>query len=402
MGRPKKVLKVKEPIRLRERKLANGNLGLYLDIYVKGTRKYESLGLYLIPEKDPMAKQMNVNTRRIAEKIKADRIIALQNRGVNQYDKIRQSSMSLVDFLKEYEQDSFGFRPSTLKGRVDMRKKVEEYLQQEKILYLGMNEVDADFCRGFLRYLSTAKNSVCTVNGRNISHGCAHHHQAVLNGALNRAVRNGIIPANPMKQLDRREKYQPKAQEREYLTIEELRQLIKLPCGNEQVKKAFVFSCFAGLRLSDVRTLTWRNVLKSPDGKTLYVHVFMQKTQKPNNVPLSEEALACLNKKADLDEPIFTLPTSDATINYHIKRWVKAAGIEKTISFHCSRHTFATLMLTLGADVYTTSKLLGHSNVTTTAIYAKIVDKKKVDTVNLVNNLFDTNNGEGEDKTAQS
>lgn len=83
MGRPKKVIKVKEPIRLRERKLANGNLGLYLDIYVKGTRKYESLGLYLIPEKDSMAKQMNAHTRQVAEKIKADRIIALQNRGVN-------------------------------------------------------------------------------------------------------------------------------------------------------------------------------------------------------------------------------------------------------------------------------------------------------------------------------
>ena len=400
MGRPKKVIKVKEPIRLRERKLANGNLGLYLDIYVKGTRKYESLGLYLIPEKDPMAKQMNAHTRQVAEKIKADRIIALQNRGVNQYDKIKQSNMSLVDFLKEYEQDSFGFRPSTLKGRVDMRKKVEEYLQQEKTLYLAMNEVDADFCRGFLRFLSTAKNSVCTVNARSISHGCAHHHQAVLNGAFNKAVRCGILPANPMKQLERREKYQPKAQEREYLTIEELRRLMNEPCSNEQVKKAFVFSCFAGLRLSDVRTLTWRNVLKSSDGKTVYVHVFMQKTQKSNNVPLSNEALACLIKKENLDEPIFVLPASDATINYHVKRWVKAAGIDKTISFHCSRHTFATLMLTLGADVYTTSKLLGHSNVTTTAIYAKIVDKKKVETINLVNNLFNSE-AHGEDNIAQ-
>ena len=169
------------------------------------------------------------------------------------------------------------------------------------------------------------------------------------------------------------------------------------------MKKAFVFSCFTGLRLSDARTLTWRKVYKTPDGKTLYIHVFMQKTQKPNNIPLSQEALNCLQPKEDLDEPIFTLPASDATINYHVKKLVKAAGIEKKVSFHCSRHTFATMMLTLGVDIYTTSKLLGHANVTTTAIYAKIVDKKKVDAMNLVNDLFtkDDNTENHEDRTTQ-
>lgn len=73
------------------------------------------------------------------------------------------------------------------------------------------------------------------------------------------------------------------------------------------------------------------------------------------------------------------------------------------ITFHCSRHTFATMMLTLGVDIYTTSKLLGHANVTTTAIYAKIVDKKKVDAMNLVNDLFtkDDNTENYEDRTTQ-
>ena len=403
MGRPKKALKVKEPIRLRERKLANGNLGLYLDIYVKGMRKYESLGLYLIPEKTPLDKQMNIRIRQLAEKIKADSIIDLQERGIKQYEKIKQSNMSLLDWLRKYGQEEFGFRPSTLKGRVDMRKKVEEYLEQQKTPYISMSEVDADFCRGFLQFLATATNSVCTINERTISPGCAHHHQAVFNGALNKAVREGLLTANPMKSLDRKEKFQPSPEDREFLTIEELRSLMALPCSNEQVKKAFVFSCFTGLRLSDARTLTWRKVYKTPDGKTLYIHVFMQKTQKPNNIPLSQEALNCLQAKDDLDEPIFTLPASDATINYHVKKLIKAAGIEKKVSFHCSRHTFATMMLTLGVDIYTTSKLLGHANVTTTAIYAKIVDKKKVDAMNLVNDLFtkDDNTENYEDRTTQ-
>lgn len=389
MARPKKSLKVKEPIRIRERKLADGNISLYLDIYVKGTRKYESLGLYLVPESLPNAKAANARTRSIAEKIKSDRIIALQDRGIKQWDKIKRSNMSLIEWLTQYEQDIMGFKPSTLKGRQDMRKKVEAYLEQEGLSYIGMNEVDLGFCRGFLRFLETAKNSVAKKQkGRIISKGCAHHHQAVLNGALNKAVREGILQQNPMKMLDKREKFQPSPEEREFLTIEELRNLMDVPCSNEQVKKAFVFSCFTGLRLSDVRTLSWNKIHKMPDGKTLYVHVFMQKTQKPLNVPLSGEALKVLEEKENPEEPIFKLPTSDATINYHIKKWVKNGHVDKEISFHCSRHTFATMMLTLGADLYTTSKLLGHANVTTTQIYSKIIDKKKTEAVSLVDELF--------------
>ena len=389
MGRPKKSLKVKEPIRIRERKLKDGNISLYLDIYVKGTRKYESLGLYLIPESLPNAKAANAKTRSIAEKIKSDRIIALQDRGIKQWEKIKRSNMSLVEWLVQYEQDSLGFKLSTLKGRQDMRKKVEEYLEQEGLSYIGMNEVDQDFCRGFLRFLETAKNSVAKKQkDRTISKGCAHHHQAVLNGALNKAVREGVLQQNPMKMLDKREKFQPSQEEREFLTIEELRHLMDVPCANEQVKNAFIFSCFSGLRLGDVRTLTWSKIHKMPDGKTLYVHVFMEKTQKPLNVPLSSEALKVLQDKVNPDEPIFKLPSSDATINYHIKKWVKKGHVDKKISFHCSRHTFATMMITLGADLYTTSKLLGHANVATTQIYSKIIDKKKVEAVNLVDSLF--------------
>lgn len=254
---------------------------------------------------------------------------------------------------------------------------------------MAMSEVDADFCRGFLQFLLTAKNSVCTKQkDRTITNGCALHHQAVLNGALNKAVREGIIQVNPLKRLDRREKFHPAPEEREYLTIEELKILMDIPCVNNQVKDAFIFACFTGLRLSDVRSLSWGKIRQMPDGKSLYVHTVMQKTQKSVNVPLSTMALRFLPEKGDADTPVFNLPASDAVISYHLKKWVKAGKINKKITFHCSRHTFATMMLTLGADLYTTSKLLGHANVTTTQIYSKIIDKKKVETVNLVDELF--------------
>ena len=399
MGRKKKPLKVKEPVRIRERKLSGGSTSLYLDIYVNGVRKYESLGLYLIPSTQPDAKTINARTRSVAEKIKSDRILALQERGIKEWDKIKKSKMALVEWLKHYEEDGFGFKQSTLQGRKDMRKKVEEYLDSKGLSHMAMSEVDADFCRGFLQFLLTAKNGVCTKQkDRTITNGCALHHQAVLNGALNKAVREGIIQVNPMKRLDRREKFHPSPEEREYLTIEELKVLMDIPCVNDQVKKAFIFSCFTGLRLSDVRSLSWGKIRQMPDGKSLYVYTVMQKTQKSVNVPLSSMALKFLPEKGEGDSPIFNLPASDAVISYHLKKWVKAGGIHKKITFHCSRHTFATMMLTLGADLYTTSKLLGHANVTTTQIYSKIIDKKKVETVNLVDEMFIPDRGSNEGK----
>lgn len=130
MARPKKVQKVKEPVRIRQRKLANGNMSLYLDVYVKGVRKVESLGLYLVPETTPIDRQQNNHARQVAEKIKAERILALQNHGVRQWDKVKRSCIALVDFLKEYEQEKFGFSTSTLKGRRDLRLKIETYLKE--------------------------------------------------------------------------------------------------------------------------------------------------------------------------------------------------------------------------------------------------------------------------------
>ena len=87
-------------------------------------------------------------------------------------------------------------------------------------------------------------------------------------------------------------------------------------------------------------------------------------------------------------EPVFTGILSPSGTNTVLRRWVADAGIRKRISFHCGRHTFAVMMLDLGTDIYTVSKLLGHANVNTTSIYAKIVDQKKVETVGLVDNFF--------------
>lgn len=337
MARPKKIQKVKEPVRVRQRKLANGNMSLYLDVYVKGVRKVESLGLYLVPELTPLDRQQNIHARQVADKIKAERILALQNHGVRQWNKVKRSCITLVDFLKEYEQEKFGFSESTLKGRRDLRGKIETYLKETNCPDIVLANVDVDFCRGFIDFLRYAKNGV-RKDGSVISNGAAHHHQAVLNGALNKAVRDGILSANPLKSISSKEKYQPSESIREYLTLEEMKAVMAASCPHEDVKRAFLFSCFTGLRLGDVRSLTWGKIVKAPDGKTLFVRTKMEKTQKIVNVPLSKEAIDCLNPKENSEEPIFVLPAGTSNIERNLEKWMQNAKVTKHITYHQRRH----------------------------------------------------------------
>lgn len=389
MGRPKKTTKAKEPVRIRERKLANGNRSLYLDIYSKGVRKVESLGVYLVPENTPLDKIQNEHARSVAEKIKSERIIALQNYGIANLDKVMKASMPLLAYLDKYASEGNGLTESTMKGRKFMRRKVEEYLRSTGRLNVSMLEVDVDFCRGFTNFLRTAKNRRLKSEDRTISNCTGLQTQAVFTAALNTALRDGIIERNPMTLLTSKERFHQQESKRVYLTIDELKRMMATPCDDGELKKAFLFACFTGLRLSDIRTFTWNKVLTTPNDSTRYIRVRMLKTQQIVNVPLSKDALGYLRETEDGDEPIFCLSSAASVIEQRLAEWAKKAGIEKHVTFHVSRHSYATMMLTIGVDIYTVSKLLGHKNVATTQIYAKIIDQKKIDAVNMMDKFFD-------------
>ena len=159
MARPKKQLKLKEPIRLREKKLVDGNRSLYLDIYHRGTRKYEYLKLYLIPENDPSAKEHNKEIMKVAEQIKAERILALQNRGIEGWRFIKKSSMPMVQWLEnDYEKPSKVLSESTKNWRKQTRKMFALYLESIHKPGLSLEEVDKSICRGYIAYLRTATN----------------------------------------------------------------------------------------------------------------------------------------------------------------------------------------------------------------------------------------------------
>ena len=386
MARPKKQVKLKEPVRLREKKIKDGNKSLYLDIYNKGVRKYEYLKLYLIPETTPEAKERNRRTMKIAEQVKAERILALQSHGLSEWDSIKKSSMPMVIWMEqEYERHDTVQNQKTIDVRKYTRIEFANYLDTIHNPSLSLGEVDKSICRGFIGYLRTATNR--KTKKTKISATTAHKYMKGLSAALNYAVREGLIHKNPFHEIPANEKIKYDYKEREFLTIEELKTLIHTPCEREDIRKAFLFSCFTGLRLGDMRKFAPKHIYKSVDGKMEYICLEMNKTKHDVVIPLSDEARKWLPEPKGTDVPFFSIPVV-ATLTRNLNNWMKDAGIDKYITFHCARHTFATMILTLHSDIYTTSKLLGHRNVATTEIYAKVIDRKKEESMALLDNMF--------------
>ena len=163
--------------------------------------------------------------------------------------------------------------------------------------------------------------------------------------------------------------------QREYLTIDELNTLAATPCDRPIMKRASLFSALTGMRHSDIQKLKWKEIIK--DGEHYRILFTQQKTKGVQYMPISDQAYQLCGERGEPDRLVFEGLQDPSWINKPWERWIKAAGITKHITFHCFRHTYATLQLTNGTDIYTVSKMLGHTKVTTTQIYAKIVDEKK-------------------------
>lgn len=288
--------------------------------------------------------------------------------------------MLLADWMDEYKK----MKEDKSKGLLYQINECKRILLNYSGEKTRLRDIDVEYCRGFINYIT---NVHTTSTGKHFEKVSAQNIYRIFSRALNAAVKRDIIAVNPCSKLDDTDKIEVPPSKRTYLTIEEVKTLIDTPCRNEEIKRAYLFSAFCGLRISDVSRLLWGNIVED-NGKTK-VELVQKKTGTPLYQPLSQQALKWLPERCDKadNEAIFTLPT-ECHINDTLREWAAMACITKKVTFHTSRHTFATMMLTLGADLYTTSKLLGHSDVKTTQIYAKIVDKKKEDAVNLADNIF--------------
>ena len=378
MAKQKQTVKLKEPVRIRFKQLSNGNQSIYLEHYTGDViRKENYVGgkrKYLIPERTREDKVKNEATLALAKAIQSKRIVEVQN-DAHGFQNTNKSRVNLLDYL-----ENIG-KQSAEQGSRNYARTVLNTVRALRLFrgdYIAFRDVDKEFLSEFTDYLrqmpKASKYGALKTGGR-LSNNSVVSYYGTLRTAINRAYKEGIITVNPTKEFDFASKVRQEPSRREYLTIDELKTLINTECRHEIVKRAFLFSCLCGLRVSDIRKLRWCDLQRN--GGRVRIEITMQKTKEPLYLPISDEALKWLPERGEANDSDFIFPLT------HV------AGITKHISFHVARHTHATMMLTLGADLYTVSKLLGHKNIATTQIYAKIVDKKKEEAIGLIPNLTD-------------
>lgn len=245
-----------------------------------------------------------------------------------------------------------------------------EFLKQfagSTLLFSQINNRMAEEFKLFLLSAPLGGNKTGT-----LSQNTASTYFSIFKAALKQAFVDGYLTVDLSAKI---KGIQDQESRREYLSIDELNTLAATPCERDVLKRAALFSALTGLRHCDIQKLQWQEI--SIDGNQAKLNFTQQKTKGIEYTPISEQALQLCGEPGNPEQFVFEDLPDPSWISRPLKQWVGAAGIKKKITFHCFRHTFATLQLSNGTDIYTVSKMLGHTNVKTTQIYAKVVDEKK-------------------------
>ena len=345
-------MKAKAQVRLRSRKMKGGGQSLYLDIYDRGIRRYEYLHLYLIDERTPTDRNLNSETMRVAEAIRARRMIEVQREGAGM---AMPSDRTVASLLGEWVES----RRGRSRGTVEVWSYWAGIVSKWKGAGVALKDISKAWWTMYKDWVAGLKLNATT----------KHHYIVRMRCVLNRAEKDGLLVVNPSRG-DRIERV--KRAERVWLTAEELTRLKATHLDNPELERAFLFGCLTGLRWSDILPLRYEDI----EGRRLTKKIV--KTGKVEYMTLNSQAVELIGTGAGRVFP--SLDRRDRLTKY-LQRWAMAAGVNKAITFHSSRHTFAVLMLSAGVDIYTLSRLLGHSSVTTTQIYADIVDARRIEAV---------------------
>lgn len=286
-------------------------------------------------------------------------------------EQAAQNERSVCDFIKYFEELKEKRHKNSSKSiQVNWNRELALLKQYTEGRPMFFGDIDLNLIEDYKEFLINAPQGGSKTG--TISRNTASTYFSIFKAALHQAFIDGYLTidlAAKSKNI-----YYEESQ-REYLTLEELNKLAATPCDSPILKRAALFSALTGLRHSDIKQLKWKDLVK--DQEHYRILFTQQKTKGVEYMPISDQAYQLCGERGDYDRLIFEGLQDPSWISRPIARWIEAAGITKHITFHCFRHTYATLQLTLGTDIYTVSKMLGHKKVTTTQIYAKIVDEKK-------------------------
>ncbi len=233
-----------------------------------------------------------------------------------------------------------------------------------------LSQINLKLIEDFRQFLITAP---CGGNKKGtVSQNTAATYFSIFKAALKQAFVNGYLTIDLSAKV---KGIQEQESRREHLTVEELNTLAATDCDRPILKRAALFSALTGLRHCDIQKLRWSEVQK--DDENYRLNFTQQKTKGVEYMPISEQAYSLCGEPQAPEKLVFEDLPDPSWISKPLERWIKSAGITRRITFHCFRHTYATLQLAGGTDIYTVSKMLGHTNVRTTQVYAKVVDEKK-------------------------
>jgi site-specific recombinase XerD len=397
--------KVKDNPKLEQRIMKDGRTSLYLEYYLgrhselvlddngtpvlyesgkmAGTPKYrvthnrrkENLNLYLIASpRTPFDRQHNKETLELAQKIRFERQQEfLENREGYRLKKDRE--INFLDYFQtyidNYTKKDVRVLTLALNRFKDFLRETPEY--NKYIKSIKPEQIDKDMITWFVEYLQS----------RSIGEGAKCIYQR-FKKVIHYAINHGDMVKNPCEGISIA--FDKNILRKEWLSAEEIKQLLLTheEKQNQDVRRAFILSLYCGIRFCDVKDLTFANVDYS--NKLLKYEQNKTKGHSAKSgvvVPLNDALLGLIGEPADGQKNalIFKLPSYTMCVK-SVQRWVKRAGIEKHITWHCARHSFATNILNNGANIQTVAELLGHSGLKETAKYTRAIDELKQQAIN--------------------
>ena len=358
-------------VTLRSKAISGNRQALYLDFYPpipnpetgKTTRR-EFLKLHIFEKpKTAIERQENKERQSLAENIKAKRQLEIE-RGQFGFLSDTKRKADFVQYFRELADKRKGTNSDNWISALN-------YLEKFTGGTLRFADLDETFCNDFREHLFTAPTNRSTKV--TLSQNSVLSYFNKFKAALKQAYKDGYLDKDINRNIDG---VKPAETNRQFLTIEELNKLVKTDCSLPMLKQAALFSALTGLRFGDIKKMVWEEIQESKE-QGIFIRYVQEKTKAVEVLPISEQALSFLGERKAHKEAVFGGLTYSAHMNSHLAKWVSKAGIIKDITFHCFRHTYATLQLSSGTEIYTVSKMLGHKNLKTTQAYAKIVDSLK-------------------------